>query len=207
MRSTVPEAGSGFELDIFIRARIGEHRNQAHARDRRPWPGGTQKRQLPNGDEARFIVQLLLDLMQQGFPLLGVELDRLLSVPRIDFRVFNPRLRTLAVGEGFQASGRISERTTPLEGQVFEGLFSVRSLVRGALHWSYLGANAHGAEIVDQRFNHARVDAIDAAVPGVEAIGIASLLEQLPGFVRVIRVRLERQGILERPLNDAPRQY
>jgi hypothetical protein len=32
------EAGSGFELDIFIGTRVGEHRNQPHARDRRPRP-------------------------------------------------------------------------------------------------------------------------------------------------------------------------
>ena len=89
-----------------------------------------------------------------------------------------------------EARGRVTEGTTPLECQVLVCLFFQCGLVRGAFHRAHFGANAHGAEIVHQGLDHAGIDAVDAALPGVEAVGIPRLFQELAGFLLVVRVRL-----------------
>ena len=115
--------------------------------------------------------------MQQSLPLLAIAFGSLLNIPGVDFLVFNPRLLPLAVDKGIKASRGVPIGAASLEGEIFIGLLTQCGLMGSALHRTHFGADSHRTEIVHHGLNHATIDTIDMAFPGVETVGIASLFQ------------------------------
>ena len=81
-----------------------------------------------------------------------------------------------------------------------------RHAVRNALHGPDLRPDAHGLEIAGQGLAHGVVGRERVELAGVEAVRIAGLGQELLGLPGLIGRRLEGQGELEAPGDDAARQ-
>src|SRR3712207_6161864 len=136
---------------------------------------------LPDWHKARFVVEFLLNLVQQVLALLAVALHRLLLVPGVTLGVLDPGLRSLAVDKGTKARGGIAEGPAAMERQVFERLLPMRRKGRSPLHGADLDANAHGREIIRHGLHHPGKVTIAAHLARIEAVGMASFFQQLPG--------------------------
>ena len=110
---------------------------------------------------------------------------------------FNPRLRSLARHEGIEARGGAAKGATALQRQGLMGSSCDAPPVGHTLHGPHFGPNAHRHQVVHQCLTRAREGDIDYRVPGLEAVGIAGLGEELPGFLGIVRVRLQCQGPVE----------
>src|SRR5216684_9394576 len=139
-----------------------------------------QDAMFPDRDEAHLVIQVLLDLVQQRFPLLTVTLLALLGIPGIDLWVLDPRLHPGARHEGIKARGGAAKGGTALHREGPVRLFSMGRLVGSTLHSPHLGPNAHSREVVHNRLSEASEGVIDRTVPGLEAVGISGLGEELP---------------------------
>jgi hypothetical protein len=124
--------------------------------------------------------------VQYGCALLGIEFHGLLSVPGIDFRIFEEGERSRASHESFDARSGVSVGTTSLARQVFYALFTLRRYHGGALDGAHLSANPNRRQIVHQRFHHGGIDILGTALSGVEAVKIAGFLEKFFGALWVM---------------------
>src|SRR6266446_6245210 len=129
---------------------------------------------LPDGHKTRFVVEFLLDLVQQVLALCAVTLYRLLFVPGVNLGVLDPCLRSLAVDKGAKACRRVTEGPTAMERQVFERLLPMRRKGRSPFHGADLDANAHGREIIRHGLHHPGKVTIAAYLASIEAVGTAS---------------------------------
>jgi hypothetical protein len=75
-------------------------------------------------------------------------------------------------------------------------------LVGRTLHGTHGRPDAHGAEVVHQRLRNARQTLIDGTVPGLKAVGVASLGEELLGFLGIVRIGFQDQSPLDLPRDN-----
>src|SRR5215475_1355911 len=106
-----------------------------------------QDTQFPDRDTAHLVVELLLDPVQQRFPLLAVTLLGLLGVPGVDLRVLHPRQRSLTLHKGIKARSSAAKGATGLQREGLVGLLAMSSLVGSALHGPHVGPNAHRRQV------------------------------------------------------------
>src|SRR6266851_8707314 len=157
---------------------------------------------LPDRDKARLVVELLLDLVQQRFPLLTVTFLGLLGIPSVDLWVFDPGLHPGARDEGIDARRGAAEGGTGLQREPLVRAIVMRRLVGGAVEGAHLGPDADRHEVVHNRLPEASEDVIDREVPSLEAAGVAGLGEELPGLLGIVWIGLQRQRAVELARDD-----
>ena len=81
---------------------------------------------------------------------------------------------------------------------------AMRRLVGSTLHGPHFGPNTHGRQIIHKCLTKAREGDIDRTVPGLKAVGIAGLGEELFGFLGIVWVGLQYQGPVELARDNAP---
>src|SRR5215471_18295488 len=84
-----------------------------------------------------------------------------------------------------------------------ESFFSLHRGNEGSpLHGPHLGPNAHGQQVVRDRFGQCVVRWATRDRAAVKTVGIARFLQQLLGLLWVVGISFDRQGKLKSPRDD-----
>src|SRR5262249_37941469 len=135
---------------------------------------------------------------------LEIELGGLLQEEPVDVLVAAVDVRAAGSDERFDSRGGVAEGAAAALDESLELLVAPSSEEGRALDRPKLHADAGGVEIVDDRLADVRDPRIAEVVAGVEAVGIASLAQELLGLGRVVRIAGRLPVELEARGHDAP---
>src|SRR5262249_19776946 len=158
----------------------------------------------PDRRDHDFIVDELLDALQSGLASLRIQFPGLLGEETVDVRIAAVDIGAATGDEGLDSRGGAAVRGARALDDALV-LFFGPSLEEGCpLDRTQPHANPGGVEVVDHGLADERDRCVAEVVSGVEAVGIASLGEELLGARRIVRVAGWLPVELEAARNDAP---
>src|SRR5947209_4277376 len=172
---------SGLELDVLVRGGIGVAADEAEPALLHARPHAVQEGELPDGREHDLVVDELLDAMQGRLAALSVQLGRLLLEEPVDVRIAAVGVRAPGDHERLETGGGIAECSARALDDVLQLLLCVLLEECRALDGAKPGPDPHGLEVVDPALGEIAVGDVAIVVPGVEAVGIAGVREELLG--------------------------
>src|SRR5437867_871078 len=191
------------QLYILVRGRVGVARNQPKAGLGHAGAVPVEEAQLPDRREHGLVVHELLELVEDHLAALGVQLGRLLAEEAFDVRVTAIAVEAVGRHEGLDPSRGVASGSAPALDEVSELLVLELAEERRPLERTHLRGDPDHAEVVHDGLDHRCVGVVDRIFPGVEAIGVAGLGEELLRLRRIVRPERWLPGELEAVRNDA----
>src|SRR5437660_11473882 len=145
----------------------------------------------------RLIGDDLLDLMEQGFALLSIELLGLLLEEVVDLGQRAVRIEAALGEERLEPRRRVAGRAGRADQEPLQLLLVPGGHERRALHCAHPGADPDALEIAADGLGQRRVGRERREVTRVEAVGIARLGQELLGALGIERRRLDLQREVE----------
>ena len=145
----------------------------------------------------------LLHPVKDGFAALSVHLPRLLLEQAVEIGIAAVDVGPAIHQEGLEARGGIAEGAARSLDEILELLLRVATEEGHPLEGTELHADAHGLQVVGHRLAEIGVGGIAEVLPGVEAVGISRLGEELLGPPGIEHGRRGRPEEVERARNDA----
>src|SRR5262249_49960058 len=152
--------------------------------------------------EADTLVELLLDLREHRGALFLVQLLPLLAVERLDVWPGAVGVGAFGGHDLRQARRGVAGHGIDAHADALELLAGPRGIERRPLHPAQARSDPDGAQVGDDRLARGEVRRPRMEIAGVEAVGIAGFGEQLLGFRRIVRMRLQRNREFERAWDD-----
>src|SRR5207253_1966471 len=137
--------------------------------------------QVVDRDVDHLIVDDLLDLVELGLALLGVELASLAMIEVVDLWHAAVRVDSVPGGVGLETRRRIAERGRDDQDDAAKLLLPPLGEVGGALHRARLRADADRLEIALDRLGHGVVGRERIEVAALEAVRVPRLGQELLG--------------------------
>src|SRR5581483_4823562 len=165
-------------------------------------PDATRPHVLEDRRDADALVHQPLDLVEQQLALAAIELVRLLLVERVDVRVAAVGIGAVARNDLRHARGGVAIQRARAHADAAQLLRRDRREERRALHGPHPDADAHGAEVADDRLAEREVRRQLIELTRIEAVRIAGLGQELPAPRGIVGVRLDGQRELEAPRHE-----
>src|SRR5262245_23974046 len=204
MAGSLPVASAALQLHVFVRRRERVAGDETDAGLLHPGSGPVQSRVQPDRRDHRLVVDELLDPVQRRLPPLGVDLVRLLQEEPVDVLVAPRDIGAAGGDERLDARRRVAEGATAALDEPLELLLRSVREEGSALHRPELHAYAGRVEIVDGRLAHVGDRGVAEVIASVEAVGVASLGQELLGLERIVPVARRLPVELEARGHDAP---
>src|SRR6266849_8824974 len=192
------------ELQVLVRRRPRVVRDEAEPRFRHARTDPLQEGELPDRKDHGLVVDQLLDAMEERLALLRVELTRLLLEEPVDVGVSPVGVGATRDGERLDPGGRVAEDTAQPVDNVLQLLFPIRLEKPRPLERAKPRLDTDGLKIVEDRLGVHAGPGIAPEVPGIEALRVPGLREELPGLARIVGVERRLPVELEAGRDDAP---
>src|SRR5438128_4174578 len=192
------------ELHVLVRRRPRVVGDEAEPRFRHARTHSLQEGQLPDRKDHGLVVDQLLDAMEERLSLLRVKLTRLLLEEPVDVGVPPVGVGAARDHERLQPGGRVAEDAAQPVDEVLELLVLIRLEEPRPLERAKPRLDADGLKIVEDRLGVYAGPGIAPEVPGVEALRVPGLREELPGLARVVGVERRLPVEVEAGGDDAP---
>src|SRR5215470_19253039 len=197
-------ASSAFQLHIFVWCRERVTGDEPDSRFLDARAKAAEAGVEPDRRDHRLLVDQLLESMQGRLAALGIELRRLLQEEPVDVGIASVHVGTTRGDEGLDPRRGVAEGPAATLDQTLELLLGPSLEERHPLDRPEPHADAGGVEVVDDRFADVGDRSVAEVVAGVEAVGIPSLGQQLPGFDGIVRMARRLPVELEARRDDAP---
>src|SRR5438034_3300839 len=192
------------ELQVLVRRRPRIVRDEAEPRLLHTWADPLQEGELPDGKDHGLLVDQLLDAMEERLALLRIELARLLLEEPVDVGISPVGVGAARDDERLHAGGGVAEDAAQPVDEVLELLVLIRLEEPRPLERAKPRLDADGLKIVEDRLGIYAGPGIAPEIPGVEALRVPGLREELPGLARVVGVERRLPVEVEAGRDDAP---
>src|SRR5213593_3724090 len=192
------------ELHVLVRRRPRIVGDEAEPRFRDARTHSLQEGQLPDRKDHGLVVDQLLDAMEERLALLRVELTRLLLEEPVDVGVSPVGVGAARDGERLDPGGRVAEDAAQPVDDVLELLLLIRLDEPRPLERAKPRLDADGLKIVQDRLGVHAGPGIAPEIPGIEALRVPGLREELPGLARIVGVERRPPVEVEAGGDDAP---
>src|SRR5213594_781175 len=201
---TVVAFSPRLEPQVLVRRGVGVVGDERQARLLHAWPVAIDEGELPDRRDHRLLVHELLNPVEGRLALLPVHLARLLAEEPVDVPVAPVDVGAAGGDERLDSRGRVAEGAAAALDEALELLFRPPPEEGHALDRPQLHPDTGRVEVVDHGLANVGDRGIAKVVPGVEAVGVPGLGQELLGLGAIVAVAGRLPVELEAAGNDAP---